>query len=297
VPWVLALILVFAVGDQGYYGLSFLRQPYPPLELSLFRTGHAMPPEISEHRVQSDNQGLTMSGLRLAGGYGAFRPIRQLDLLDAQRLRLAGVRFVQTRVPWARTKNELSGPNWSGHVRAAPHTYDLLGQASSWAEVIDPLPRAWLITRELVSREPARDIGAVDIATTVLVAEPLGLVDGQPGSVSLLQEAQGQFRFDVAVPSRQLLVVSESWHGGWHVEVDGRPQSVVQAYGDFLGCVIEPGQHQVEFQFRPASLRLGAWLSGLGLLLICASFGLAVYFRGASGRPPRNPEHSTSEAL
>ena len=293
----LAAILVFAVVDQGYYGLSFLRQPYAPLELSLFRTGHAMPPEKSDHRVQSENQGLTLTGLRLAGGYGAFRPVRQLDVLDAQRLRLASVRFVQTRVPWARTPKELSGPNWSSHVRAAPRTYDLLGNASSWAEVVDPLPRAWLVTREIVSREPAKEIGAVDIAKTALVAESLGLVDGQPGGVSLLHEAQGQFRFDVTVPSRQLLVVSESWHGGWQAEVDGRPQPVVQAYGDFLGCVIEPGRHQVEFRFRPASLRLGAWVSGLGLVLICASFGLAVYFGLASGRSPRNPKRSSSEAL
>jgi hypothetical protein len=273
-PWALPLIIIFVVVDQGYYGLSFLRKPMPPIELEVFMKAHAMPPETSEHRVQSDNNGLTMSGLRLAAGYGAFRPIGQLDPLDAQRLRLASVRFVQTRVPWARSAAELSGPNWSGRVRPAAQTYDLLGQASSWSEVVDPLPRAWLVSHEQVSREPARDIGSVDLRITALVAESHGLDEGPPGTAALVQEAQAQLRLDVVVPSRQLLVVSERWHAGWEVRVDGRPQPVVQAYGDFLGCVVEPGQHQVEFRFRPASFRVGAWLSGLGLVLTCGSFGL-----------------------
>jgi hypothetical protein len=267
---------VFAVADQGYYGLSFLRRPIPPVAIETFVNGHAEPPATSDHRVQSDNNGLTMSGLRLAGGYGAFRPTRQLDALDGQRLRLAGVRWVQTRVPWSRDSSEASGPNWDGRVRPGPPTYDLLGQRSSWAEVLDPLPRAWLVTHERVTGDPGRDIGSIDLATTALVFEPLGLAGGPPGVVELVTNAQGHLRLSATVPSRQLLVVSESWHAGWELTVDGRPAPVVRAYGDFLACLLEPGRHEVDFRFSPASLRVGAWLSALGVVLLVASFGSAL---------------------
>lgn len=275
VPWALPAILVFTVVDQGYYGLTFLRRPYPPMALEAFVNGHAMPPGTSEHRVQSDNTGLTMKGFRLAGGYSSFRPNRQLDWLDGQRLRLVGVRWVQTRVPWARTQEEISGPNWNGHVRPAPRTYDLIGQASSWAEVIDPLPRVRLVTREYVSREPRHDIASIDIATTALVSEPLGLDSGPPGSVDVVTDAQGHLQIAAAVSSRQLLVVSEGWHSGWQVSVDGRPATVVRVYGDLLGCVLDAGRYEVEFRFRPASFRTGAWLSAAGVLLLFLTFAIA----------------------
>jgi hypothetical protein len=42
--------------------------------------------------------------------------------------------------------------------------------------------------------------------------------------------------------------------------------AVVRVHGQFLGCVIENGNHQVEFVFAPASLALGKWLSGLAFL-------------------------------
>jgi hypothetical protein len=59
---------------------------------------------------------------------------------------------------------------------------------------------------------------------------------------------------------------------------------VVPVYGDFLGCVVESGRHEVEFRFRPVSFRVGAWLSGLGLVLLSVSFGVA-FIRPARSAP------------
>ncbi len=55
---------------------------------------------------------------------------------------------------------------------------------------------------------------------------------------------------------------------GWQARVDGRPCRLLRAYGDFMGCVIEPGQHMVRFSCEPASLRDGSRLSYVGLALI-----------------------------
>lgn len=86
------------------------------------------------------------------------------------------------------------------------------------------------------------------------------IVKDEPGRITVRTENQG----------RELLVVSERYHDGWHARVDGRFQPVLAAYGDFLGCVVESGRHEVEFCFNPQSLRLGKriTLCGLGLTLI-----------------------------
>ena len=84
----------------------------------------------------------------------------------------------------------------------------------------------------------------------------------------------------VAAPTRQLLVVSESYHAGWRATINGSPQPVLRVNGDFLGCLVGPGKATVTLEFHPGSLRHGWTLSvaGLGLTAIFLVGGL-VHFR------------------
>jgi uncharacterized membrane protein YfhO len=65
----------------------------------------------------------------------------------------------------------------------------------------------------------------------------------------------------VTVTGTQLLVVSESFHEGWQATVDGRDAAVARVNGDFLGCVVEAGNREVVFTFRPAHLVAGGYVS------------------------------------
>jgi uncharacterized membrane protein YfhO len=56
-------------------------------------------------------------------------------------------------------------------------------------------------------------------------------------------------------------VASESYHPGWRARVDASDCQVERVYGDYLGCVVEAGDHRVAFHFDPPSLRRGVWLS------------------------------------
>jgi len=125
------------------------------------------------------------------------------------------------------------------------------------------------VTQVVTSDDPARDVAEAPLETTGLVDEPLELPSGSPGTVTILSERPGQFRLQADSPTRQLLVVLESYHPGWQAEVDGRPQPVVRVNGDFMGCLVGPGQQEVVLDFRPRSLLLGRALSLLGMLAMC----------------------------
>jgi hypothetical protein len=72
-------------------------------------------------------------------------------------------------------------------------------------------------------------------------------------------------------PSRQLLVISESYHDGWVVweEIASEyvQSALIPVYGDLMGCVVEAGKHELVIKFNPESLGLGKLLTGFGVLL------------------------------
>jgi hypothetical protein len=129
-----------------------------------------------------------------------------------------------------------------------------------------------LVSRALVCTVPDQMIGQIDVATTALVSGPLELDGGPPGTATLVSDRPGRVSIAVEAPSRQLLVLAESFHPGWRVKVDGERRRVVAVYGDFLGCEVGAGRHQVEFFFEPSSLRRGAVLSALGVTLLLVWF-------------------------
>jgi uncharacterized membrane protein YfhO len=73
---------------------------------------------------------------------------------------------------------------------------------------------------------------------------------------------------EVRCPARQLLVVAERFHPGWHAVMDGVPCSVYRVNGEFLGCVAEPGQHRIILAFQPESLEGGRLTSCIGLAFV-----------------------------
>ncbi len=83
----------------------------------------------------------------------------------------------------------------------------------------------------------------------------------------------------VECPTPQLLVVSERYHPGWHAMVEGKPREILRVNGDFMGCLVQPGEHRVQFAFQPSSLRYAAIVSCIGLaLMACFGVGLLPRF-------------------
>jgi hypothetical protein len=69
------------------------------------------------------------------------------------------------------------------------------------------------------------------------------------------------------------LVLTDSWYPGWIARVDGIETPIERADYIFRAVRLAPGEHRVEFEYRPASLQIGALISGVALL---ALFGVVV---------------------
>ena len=69
----------------------------------------------------------------------------------------------------------------------------------------------------------------------------------------------------VAVETRAaqdcVLVLADQHYPGWKATIDGAPTEVFPAYHAFRGIALPAGKHLVEFEYAPASFRLGLFLS------------------------------------
>jgi len=182
-----------------------------------------------------------------------------------------------------------------------PAACQVAGVAWKWQDGlwqgVEGLPRVRLVSRALVCARPNQVIGQIDVATTALVYFPLELDGGPPGTATLVSDRPGRVSIAVEAPSRQLLVLGESFHPGWHLKVDGERRRPVAVYGDFLGCEVGHGRHQVEFFFLPFSLRLGAALSALGVTLLLVWFVWTGWLSGDAGLRPTMSIVKTSVAV
>ena len=252
-------LVLFCAADLGYYGMSYAAYPHAE-RLDAYAAKTKTPPAAPDGRVLADvlhfgqsglhtgNQ-MTLCGWHRADGYAALAPVRKLDYRRLPALRAAGVRWVR-------------------RTAATAAIGGLIDRDPRWLEVPNPLKRVRLVTRTLLSRDPARDVARIPLESVALVEEPLELPSGVSGTATTLGERPGRLHVRVDCPTKQLLVVSESYHPGWRAEVDGRPLSVLPANGDFLGCVVPPGAHEVVLEFRARSLSAGLIVSCLGLAMV-----------------------------
>ena len=72
-----------------------------------------------------------------------------------------------------------------------------------------------------------------------------------------------------------LLVVSEVYESGWRAYVDGDEVEILPTHHALRGVPIPSGEHTVEMQYDPLSLRLGLWISGMATAAMLAIFIIA----------------------
>jgi hypothetical protein len=114
--------------------------------------------------------------------------------------------------------------------------------------------------------DPAREVILSD-------GEPLASEDGE-SNVDLIAYRAEQIQLAVTLDAPGYLVLTDAYYPGWTAEVDGRAATILRADLYFRAIALEPGDHEVTFRFRPASVRIGlgvslvAWLVFILLLAI-----------------------------
>ena len=90
----------------------------------------------------------------------------------------------------------------------------------------------------------------------------------------LAERRDTRLLYDVHMVCKGMLIASETSYPGWAAEIDGKPATIFEAYGALRGVVVEAGNHQVEFRYRPACIYWGAMLTALG---VAGALALAIF--------------------
>jgi hypothetical protein len=107
------------------------------------------------------------------------------------------------------------------------------------------------------------------------------------GVATVIEENPQYLLMSAALPESEWLIVADTFYPGWQGRVDGVDALIMPAHGCFRGVFLEPGQHQVEFQYRPRSFRVGAAGSAAGLVVLGGMLWLGRRHKHSSGDSPQ----------
>lgn len=149
----------------------------------------------------------------------------------------------------------------------------LADPSGRYQPLIDPRA-AWMAARAVAvdgadSAWQALRAGALNLSETVLIEA--GTDQGRAGmsgdGVAVL-ETRGAGRVELRVESQSggWVVLADSWYPGWNAYLDGEPIESFPANGAFRAVWVPAGQHQLSYRYEPASIRIGAVASVLGLI-------------------------------
>ncbi|HRU04597.1 MAG TPA: YfhO family protein [Candidatus Brocadiia bacterium] len=139
------------------------------------------------------------------------------------------------------------------------------------------LPRARLVHRAIVTRDAPK---ALQLLLVTRPERETVLEDDPP--FALTQPAQPGLppRFTVYEPERVVvevdapaagaLVLGDLYYPGWQAFINGQPAPIVRADYLLRAVFVQAGKSRVEFRYRPASFRVGAFVSVAGWLAAAA---------------------------
>ena len=186
---------------------------------------------------------------------------RVRENLSVPWLRRLGVRFLLSRtdvgLPVARSGSAI--------VHRVPKPAPLYGLAAS----VQPVASGdEAFARADEPRENPDDVAYVEGELDGWTADPRA---GSPGSVRVDNELPDRRVLRISASARAFLIVRENYDSGWRASIDGRPQAVYRANYLFFGVPVPPGEHVVEFTYRPSYFAPALAVSGLAVL---SAFGL-----------------------
>jgi hypothetical protein len=149
----------------------------------------------------------------------------------------------------------------------------------------DALPRAFLVHDAVV----ADDDAALAAMTrddfkpqqTVILSEGAathaGGAQGSDEQVRIVDYQDERVVVSVHAVLPGYLLLADSWYPGWVARIDGNTVPITRADLIFRAVPVSPGTHQIEFDFRPTSVYVGALISGVGILVL---LGIVIASRG-----------------
>jgi hypothetical protein len=146
-----------------------------------------------------------------------------------------------------------------GRDRGMPRAYTVTRWSTvhNEADALARLQQDTFDPRREAIIEPLDDSAGADVS---IPASPSADSESS-GKVRILADRMNGIDLEARVDHRSLLVLADAWYPGWTARVDGRSQPIFKVNYLFRGIFVEPGEHQVAFDYEPWQLRYFGWLS------------------------------------
>jgi hypothetical protein len=300
-----ALFVAIALVDSTSYAyghVPFFRsdQVYPPAPA--FTALHQL--DSSPYRIAGLDGAYTsnlemMYGFDSASGYD-FPTADAARLLDPLGVQFISYELTSQKVTANRDRRlDVMNLKYLFVGSDTPGAGLLASQPERFASVFDDgavhvfenrsvLPRAFLVpainARPVTSTDDAFGVLAdpnFDPAHQVLVGPGAALSPTQQpdsglgrATVSDLHVSDVEVTMSVDTSVQAVVVLSQSMYPGWKVYVDGKSSPLLRTNAMFQGVEVGPGQHRVRFAFESGTVRAGATVSSISLLIV---LGLALW--------------------
>jgi len=227
-------------------------------------------------------------------GYDSIYPARYKALLTAAQggdpspqangnMLLAG-RFDRALaqrldVGWVVVPEAVAAPEGWAVVARMPSLTVLASQAGR--------SRAWWTPQPATASSLGRAVAALRREPLVPVLEGAADRAGRPAvplATRWSRTSPGRMRLECQVPAAGWLVVAEGWFPGWRARVNGQVAPVRPVDLALRGIRVPAGRVVVQMSYEPQAVRLGLFLSCLGLALALGGAGWLAAGRVRDGR-------------
>ncbi len=140
----------------------------------------------------------------------------------------------------------------------------------------DALPRAFLVHSAHVADDQTAENemfrSDFDPRANLILDQGQALKQGgaqQPGELVRISEYQPEHvSISVRASSDAYLLLADTWYPGWNARLDDKEVPIARGDLIFRAVRVPPGDHTIEFDYRPLSLYLGAAASLMGWLVL-----------------------------
>lgn len=271
------------------HGKSVQSEPalYYPAVAALQAVAHAEPGRVIGYQCLPANLAGS-AGLNDARGYDAVDPAPPVELLGTV------ADPISVKHPYALTQwlSPMAKFTPEGQIRLPP-ILDLFGVRYVFYRGAPPpgvfsffqgqdywvalntnaLPRAYVPRRVAVLRDKTERLDAMSAAgfnprETALIESAIDVPPDCRGAARLESETPTHVRLSADMETPGLLVLADQWNAGWEARVNGRVTPILVVDHAFRGVVLAKGSSEVEYRYRPASLRRGLALAGVTALIL-----------------------------
>ena len=151
-------------------------------------------------------------------------------------------------------------------------------------EVERPLPKAWSVKNYKILSNKQELLNTLvsmdhDPETTALFleedVEKLGLDNSITwsgiGTLESYKHIPNGIQLKYTSDGPGLLILSQAYWKGWQATDNGETIPVTKSNAAFLAMPIKKGMNEIALNYKPWTIKIGYWLSGLSLLLFISA--------------------------